>query len=205
MSSFLRLERKQKIFQMHSELAYFYFFVLIHLELERQIRLYTSVVPSKIIPVFRPNRNKKAKRLTSAAAQTHMAYIGKYPSPAPLLGNCVTKITIMVQMSCFTLYSSIETASCHLLQQIARMKMVWNLDNFFHAFKCQQKKNTVVFSFVRYRLPNSAQAFQIYMRKGTKACFKRRATTVLSWFDCSSTAARHQHDLVSDVEFNSVE
>ena len=83
MSSFLRLERKQKIFQMHSELAYFYFFVLIHLELERQIRLYTSVVPSKIIPVFRPNRNKKAKRLTSAAAQTHMAYIGKYPFPPP--------------------------------------------------------------------------------------------------------------------------
>ena len=108
-------------------------------------------------------------------------------------------------MCCFRLYSRIETASRHLLQQIARMKMVWNLDNFFHAFKCQQKKNTVVFSFVRYRLPNSAQAFQIYMRKGTKACFKRRATAVLSWFDCSSTAARHQHDLVSDVEFNSVE
>ena len=84
MSSFLRLERKQKIFQMHSELAYFYFFVLIHLELERQIRLYTSVVPSKIIPVFRPNRNKKAKRLTSAAAHTYMAYIGKYPFPSPL-------------------------------------------------------------------------------------------------------------------------
>ena len=39
----------------------------------------------------------------------------------------------------------------------------------------------------------------------TKASFKRRATAVLSWFDCSSTAARHQHDLVSDVEFNSVE
>ena len=38
-----------------------------------------------------------------------------------------------------------------------------------------------------------------------KACFKRRATAVLSRFDCTSTAARHQHDLVSDVEFNSVE
>ena len=25
----------------------------------------------------------------------------------------------------------------------------------------------------------------------TKACFKRRATAVLSWLDCSSTAARH--------------
>ena len=37
----------------------------------------------------------------------------------------------------------------------------------------------------------------------SKACFKRRATAVLSWVDCSSTAARHKHDLVSDVEFNS--
>ena len=34
MSSLLRLERKQKIFQMHFEFAYFYF-VLIHLELKR--------------------------------------------------------------------------------------------------------------------------------------------------------------------------
>ena len=25
----------------------------------------------------------------------------------------------------------------------------------------------------------------------TKACFKRRATAVLSWLDCSSTVARH--------------
>ena len=36
-------------------------------------------------------------------------------------------------------------------------------------------------------------------------CFKRCATALLSWLDCSSTAATHQHDLVSDVEFNSVE
>ena len=42
------------------------------------------------------------------------------------------------------------------------------------------KKNAVEFSFVRYRLPNSAGAFQIYMRKGTKVCFKRRATAVPS-------------------------
>ena len=33
---------------MHFELAYFYIFVLIHLELKRQIRLYACVVPSKI-------------------------------------------------------------------------------------------------------------------------------------------------------------
>ena len=125
MSSFLRLERKQKIFQMHSELAYFYFFVLIHLELERQIRLYTSVVPSKIIPVFRPNRNKKGKNTNLCGGTYLYGLYREVPHPpAPLLGNCVTKITIMVQICCFRLYSSIETASCHLLQQIARMKMV---------------------------------------------------------------------------------
>ena len=40
----------------------------------------------------------------------------------------------------------------------------------------------------------------------SQACFKRRATAVLSWLDCSSTAAPgHYHDLVSDVEFNSFE
>ena len=39
----------------------------------------------------------------------------------------------------------------------------------------------------------------------TKACFKRRATAVLSWLDCSLTVARHKHDLVSDVEINLVE
>ena len=34
----------------------------------------------------------------------------------------------------------------------------------------------------------------------SQACFKRRATAVLSWLDCSSTAAPgHYHDLVSDV------
>ena len=38
-----------------------------------------------------------------------------------------------------------------------------------------------------------------------KACFKRLATAVLSWLDCSSTAAQHKNKLVSDVEFNSVE
>ena len=91
---------------------------------------------------------------------------------------------------------------CRLLQQIARMEMVWNLKKLgqlfqvtqYHAFKCQQQKNTLVFSFVRYRLPNSTEAFQIYTGKDTKACFKRRATAVLSWLDCSSTVARLQHD-----------
>ena len=31
------------------------------------------------------------------------------------------------------------------------------------------------------------------------------SSPVLSCLDCGSTAARHQHDLVSDVEINSVE
>ena len=34
----------------------------------------------------------------------------------------------------------------------------------------------------------------------SKACFKRRATSVLSWLDWSSTAERHRDDMVSDVE-----
>ena len=75
---------------MHFELAYFYIFDLIHLELKRQIRLYACVVPSKIIPVFGPKRKKKAKTLTFAAAYTYMAYIGKYPTqppPPPLPGK----------------------------------------------------------------------------------------------------------------------
>ena len=55
---------------MHFELAYFYIFVLIHLELKRQIRLYACVVPSKI------KKKKKAKTLNFAAAYTYMAYIG---------------------------------------------------------------------------------------------------------------------------------
>ena len=100
---------------MHFELAYFYVFVLIHLELKRQIRLYASVVPWKIIPVFRPNRKKKAKTLNFAAAQTHMAYIGKYPThpPPPPVQLC---------------YKNNNNGPiwlfCRLLQQIARMEMV---------------------------------------------------------------------------------
>ena len=38
----------------------------------------------------------------------------------------------------------------------------------------------------------------INLPQRNKACFKRRATAVLS-----STVARLQHDVVSDVEFNS--
>ena len=62
--SLLRLERKQKILQIHFEFAYFSFF-LTHLQLKRWIRSYTPVILSKTIsdsrpkwaksiPVFRP-------------------------------------------------------------------------------------------------------------------------------------------------------
>ena len=34
------------------------------------------------------------------------------------------------------------------------------------------------------------QRQQQQQQQESKACFKRRATTVLSWLDCSSTAAR---------------
>ena len=57
MSSLLRLERKQKILQRHFEFAYFYF-VLIYLELKRQLLSYVPVVSSKTTPVFRPKRAK---------------------------------------------------------------------------------------------------------------------------------------------------
>ena len=53
-----------------------------------------------------------------------------------------------------------------------------------------------------FRPPACCMKTQLRM---CKACFKRCATAVLSWLDYSSTGARHQHDLVSDVEFNSVE
>ena len=47
--------------------------------------------------------------------------------------------------------------------------------------------------FLLYRVNTRKMCF-------SQACFKRRATAVLSWLDCSSTAAPgHYHDLVSDV------
>ena len=90
MSSLLRLERKQKIFQMHFEFAYFYF-VVIHLELKRQLHSYAPVVPSKTtpdsrpksakcIPVFTPKRPKNPTLLGSA--YLYGLYIREHP-PCP--------------------------------------------------------------------------------------------------------------------------
>ena len=93
MSPLLRLEQQQKRFlKFHFEVAYSSF-VLTHLELKREKRSYTLVIPSKIIPdsrsnwaksmpVFRPKRHKIP---TLGAAHTYMAYIREYPLP-PLLG-----------------------------------------------------------------------------------------------------------------------
>ena len=182
MSSLLRLECKQKISSNAFRTRIFLHFRSYSSGIETTntfIRLRSSLENHTR---FQTKKKQKGKN-TNLCCGIYLYGLYRevsHPTPPP----SQAKITIMVQMCCFRLYSSIETASCRLLQQIARMDMVWNLkklDNFFHAFnKCQQKKNTVEFSFVRYRLPNSAGAFQIYMRKGTKVCFKRRATAVPS-------------------------
>ena len=98
MSSLLRLERKQKIFQMHFEFAYFYF-VLIHLELKRQLHSYFPVVPSKTTPdsrrkslkcisVFTPKRPKNPTLWGSA--YLYGLYKGSTPLvlPAVLTDFC---------------------------------------------------------------------------------------------------------------------
>ena len=70
MSSLLRLERQIKYFLNHLEFVY-YFFFLMHLELKRQIRSYTSVVPS-------------LKNYTRFQTKMDKMY---YPTPPPWLGN----------------------------------------------------------------------------------------------------------------------
>ena len=125
MSSFLRLERKQKIFQMHFRTRIFLLlrsysfgigttntFIHFRSSLENHTR-------------FQTKQKQKGKKTNLCGGTNPYGLHREVPlPPPPLLGNCVTKITIMVHMCCFRLYSSIETASCHLLQQIARMKMV---------------------------------------------------------------------------------
>ena len=74
---------------MHFEFAYFYF-VLIHLELKRQLHSYTPVVPSKTTPDSRPKSAKcipvftpkRPKTLPFGAAHTYTAYIREHP-PCP--------------------------------------------------------------------------------------------------------------------------
>ena len=88
MLSLLRLKRKQKNSSIHFEFVYFLFF-LTHLELKRQIRSYTHIVPSKTIPDSRQNwakfipvfRPKGLKTIPFGAAHTYMAYIKEFLSP----------------------------------------------------------------------------------------------------------------------------
>ena len=71
--------------------------------------------------------------------------------------------------------------------------------------KSQTNRPSVIARLIEYDSRPST-CYLSRPHKVSQPCFKRRAlTAVLSWLDCSSTAARHWHDLVSDVEFNSVE
>ena len=87
MSSLLKLKRLKKDFlKFLCDFAYFSF-LLTHLELKREIRLYTPVVPRKLFPI--PDQNGQslypfsdqngAKTLPFGAAHTYMAYMRKYP------------------------------------------------------------------------------------------------------------------------------
>ena len=73
---------------------------------------------------FQTKQKQKGKKTNLYGGTYLYGLYREVPHPPPLLGNWVTKTTIMVHICCFRLYSSIETASCHLLQQVARMKMV---------------------------------------------------------------------------------
>ena len=79
---------------MHFDFAYFYF-VLIHLELKRQIRSDIPVVPSKTIPDSRPkwtkcmpaypfSDQKGPKTIPFGAEHIYMAYIREYPRESML-------------------------------------------------------------------------------------------------------------------------
>ena len=96
----LRLERKHRDFLKAISNSHITLFFLFYLELKRQIRLYTPVVPSKTIPdsrpkwvkstlVFRPERRKKTIPF-NWGAHTYMAYIKEY-SPPPRLPRSVCK------------------------------------------------------------------------------------------------------------------
>ena len=53
-------------------------FFLIHLELKRQIRLYTPVVPSKTIPVSRPQWTKSTPVFRPKRRKKHTLWGGTY-------------------------------------------------------------------------------------------------------------------------------
>ena len=67
----------------------YFSFSTIHLELKRQICLFSPMVPLKIIPDLRPYHNGQnlypfsdqngSKTIPSGAVHTYIAYIGEYP------------------------------------------------------------------------------------------------------------------------------
>ena len=68
---------KKRFLKIHFIVAHFSFF-LPHLELKRQIRLYTLADPWKTIPISHQN---DAETLPFRAVHTYMAYIREYPRP----------------------------------------------------------------------------------------------------------------------------
>ena len=58
------------------------------------------------------------------------------------------------------------------------------------------EENIIILGRVKWVVPfpkntSTYGAVLIFFAHVRKACFKRRATAVLSWLDCSSTAGRH--------------
>ena len=62
--------------QIHFKFAFFSFFLTL-LQLKREIRSCTSVVPSKTIPAI--SDQNSAKTLPDGATHTYIAYIREYP------------------------------------------------------------------------------------------------------------------------------
>ena len=83
----LRLERQHRDLLKAISNSHINLFFLFYLELKRQVRLYTPVVPSKTIPDSRPKwtkstlvfRPERRKNHTLWGGHTYMAYIKEYP------------------------------------------------------------------------------------------------------------------------------
>ena len=73
----LQLRQQKRFPKIHFEFSYCSFF-LIHLELKRQIRLYTPVVPSKAIPISRPQWTKSTPVFRPKRRKRHTQWGGTY-------------------------------------------------------------------------------------------------------------------------------
>ena len=74
----LRLERQHKDFLKAISNLHINLFFLFYLELKRQIRLYSPVVPSKAIPDIRPKWVKSTFRFQTRKAQKPYPLIGEH-------------------------------------------------------------------------------------------------------------------------------